>query len=109
MNRRQLLAALLAGGTVAASGLWKPTRAIFLPPRGGWPSARIPDTTLGAVEYGRYLPQVGDLVRVNFSLHRVVWMEIAPDGTELLMTDPLSPEDPLSTILERLNNEQKEG
>jgi hypothetical protein len=107
MNRRQLLAALLADGTVAASGLWKPTRAIFLPPRGGWPSAYIPD--MAAAEYGRYLPQVGDLVCVNRFIHRVVWTEFSLDGTKLLMTDPLSPQDPVSKILDYLNNERKEG
>lgn len=38
MNRRQVLAALLAGGAAAAVGeLIVPTRKIFLPPRAGWP------------------------------------------------------------------------
>jgi hypothetical protein len=35
ITRRQVFE-LLAGGTVAASGLLLPTRTIFLPPHGGW-------------------------------------------------------------------------
>jgi hypothetical protein len=36
MITRRDVFALLAGGTVAASGLILPTRSIFLPPHGGW-------------------------------------------------------------------------
>jgi hypothetical protein len=35
ISRRDVIA-LLAGGSVAASGLILPTRSIFLPPHGGW-------------------------------------------------------------------------
>lgn len=39
MNRRQLLTGILAAGTAVAVGeIWTPSRTIFLPPMGGWPT-----------------------------------------------------------------------